>query len=131
MNVAGFLTALTAVAPWVPVGITDTRLRVFFERASIRDVDQRRLARIRIGSPRTIAGPIVLVYQDEEIDCAAKTWRLLSFDARDAENRIVKRSVPGAHAGAVLPGLAGTVGGEVVAAVCAFSLAPDGAKDTM
>lgn len=111
---------VTAVA-WIPVGISDTRLRVFFEAGSVRDQAGHRFARVRIGSPQRIAGPIVLVYQDEEFDCEARTWRLVGFDARDTDDRVVKRSRANAPPSAMLPGVAGTLGGEVIAAVCAFT----------
>lgn len=115
---------LAAAAIWVPIGVSDTRLRVFFERDSVRDHAGHRLARVRIGSPQRIAGRIVLVYQDEEIDCAARTWRLIGFDARDADDRVVKRSAAGTPPSAMLPGVPGTIGGEVIAAVCAFLPSP-------
>lgn len=110
---------LATAAAWVPVGVSDSRLRVFFEARSVRDAAGHRFARVRIGSPQRIAGPIVPVYQDEEIDCTARTWRLFGFDARDAEDRVVKRSSRLARPGTMLPGVAGTIGGEVIAAVCA------------
>ena len=104
----------------MPVGVSRSRLRVFVERASVHDVGGHRFARIRIGSPGAITGAIVLVYQDEEIDCAARAWRLLGFDAQDAEGKTVKRSAADYPAGAMLPAVAGTIGGEVVASVCAL-----------
>ena len=102
---------------WAPVGVTDSRLRVFVERPSVKVKGERRTARVRIGSPRTIAGPIVLVYQDEEIDCRARTWRLAAFDARDADGRSVRR---GASAAPAIPVVGGTIGDAVVSAVCAL-----------
>nr|WP_174280284.1 hypothetical protein [Sphingomonas bacterium] len=73
---------------------------------------------MRIGSPGTITGAIVLVYQDEEIDCAARTWRLLAFDARDADGRTVQR---GASTAPALPVTSETIGGRVVRTVCAMT----------
>lgn len=117
--IAALLVAAYAV-PWVPVGVSRSHLHVFVERASVRDAGGHRFARIRIGPPGAITGAIVLVYQDEEIDCAAKTWRLLAFDARDASGATVKRSEADHPAGAMLPAVPGTIGGEAVATVCAF-----------
>lgn len=111
--------AAAVVATWVPIGVSDSRLRVFYDRASLRAAGDHRSVRIRIGAPRRIAGPIVLVYQDEELDCRARTWRLVSFDARDADDRLVRSSPIGATPGAALPAIEGTIGGEVVRAVCA------------
>lgn len=113
---------MLAAAAWIPVGISDTRLRIFFEARSVREQAGRRFARVRIGSPQRIAGPIVLVYQDEEIDCKARTWRLIGFDARDADDRVMKRADTRKPGDAMLPGLPGTIGGEVIAAVCAYAL---------
>lgn len=112
---------LAIAAAWIPVGISDTRLRVFFDSGSVHDQAGHRFVRVRIGAPQRIAGPIVLAYQDEEIDCKARTWRLIGFDARDADDRVVNRSGTNAPPSAMLPGVAGTLGGEVIAAVCAFA----------
>lgn len=91
---------------------------MFVERVSLRVTGDRRTARVRIGSPGAISGAVVLVYQDEEIDCAGRTWRLAAFDARDADGRTVRRGVGTAPA---LPVTAGTIGDAVVAAVCAMA----------
>ena len=106
-----------APGAWVPVGVSASRLRVFVERASVRIDGARRTARIRIGSPGAIAGPIVVAYQDEEIDCRARTWRLAAFDARDEAGRVVRS---GQSAGLAFPVVAGTIGDAVVRTVCAF-----------
>lgn len=117
--IAALLAAAYAV-PWVPVGVSQSHLHVFVERASVHDASGHRFARIRIGSPGTITGAIVLVYQDEEVDCAASTWRLLAFDARDANGTTVKRSDADHPPSAMMPAVPGTIGGEAVATVCAF-----------
>ncbi|WP_375392548.1 surface-adhesin E family protein [uncultured Sphingomonas sp.] len=107
-----------AVGAWAPVGVTDSRLRVFVERSSVRVSGDRRTARVRIGSPGAIAGPIVLVYQDEEVDCRARTWRLAAYDARDADDRIVRQ---GKSAAAALPVVEGTIGEAVLSTVCTMA----------
>lgn len=113
--------AIVAPAPpahWIPVGVSRSRLRVFVDRAGLREAGGHRFARVRIGSPGAIVGAIVLVYQDEEIDCRARRWRLTGFEAQDADGKVVRREkLPPAQ---MLAANAGSIGGEVVATVCAF-----------
>lgn len=126
--IAGRLATLAAVMgampdpAWAPVGVSHSHLHIFVERASVRDDHGHRFARVRIGSPGAIAGPIVLVYQDEEVACGDQRWRLLGYDARDAAGATVERSDPATPPGAMLPAVPGTIGGEVVGTVCAFVL---------
>ena len=108
----------SAAPDWVAIGVSGSELRVFVDRKSVRDVAGLRHATVRIGSPRSIAGPIVLVYQREAFDCRAKTWRLLSYDARDADDKVVRRGTPSGPAAAMVPTSRGTIGGAVVEAVC-------------
>ena len=115
------LAATDPPGAWLPIGVSDSRLRIFVQRDSLRVYGDRRVARIRIGSPGTITGSIVLVYQDEAIDCRARSWRLVAFDARDADGRVVKR---GAVDKPTLPVVAGTIGAAVVSAVCAMPATP-------
>lgn len=113
--------AMQIAAPsWVPVGETASRLRVFVDKASVRDVDGRRHARVRIGAPHAIVGKVVLAFEDEEFDCPAHTWRLLAFEARDEDDKVIRRSPPDTAAGPMLPVVDHTIGGEVAKAVCAL-----------
>lgn len=105
---------------WVPVGQTASRLRAFVDRASVHDVDDLRRVRVRLGSPTAITGRIVLVYQDEEIDCRGHRWRQLGFEALDEDGKVVQRSSPTAAPAPLLPALEHTIGGEVARTVCAF-----------
>ena len=115
------IAPLLLTEAWIPVGLSDTRLRAFYDGASVRDVGGHRQARIRIGSPTRIAGPIVLVYQDEDIDCAARTWSLVDYDARDENDRTVNRTAPGAPPRPPVPAVVGTMGDAIMTAVCAFA----------
>ena len=115
MIAALLLAAADPPGAWASIGVTDSRLRVFIERASLRVDGDQRFARIRIGSPTSMAGAIVLGYPDEAIDCRARTWRLVAFDARDADDHIVKQ---GRATAAAIPVVAGTIGDAVVRAGC-------------
>ena len=114
------LALLAGTAMWIPVGVTGSKLRVFVDRTSVRLVGRHRFARVRLGSPGVITGSVVIVYQDEDIDCRDGTWRLVGYDARDANGRVVERRGSVKRASSALPAVAGTIGGAVVATVCAF-----------
>lgn len=102
---------------WVLVGVTNNRLRVFVERASVRRDGERRRARIRIGAAGAITGRIVLVYQDEAIDCRTRTWQLLGYDARDERDRTVKAERVAKPAVTPPPD---SLGEAVISVVCAL-----------
>ena len=114
------LAVVPATSSWVPVGMTASRLRVFVDKASLRESDGLRQVRVRLGAPTAITGRIVLVYQDEEIDCRAHRWRMLGFEAQDEDGKPVQRSSPAAAPPPMLPALDRTIGGEVTRTVCAF-----------
>lgn len=112
------LAPASAAPQWVAIGVSGSELRVFVDRHSLRDTAGLRYATVRIGSPRSIAGPVVLVYQHEAFDCRAKTWRLLSYDARDAGEKVVRRGTPTGAAAMMVPTTRGTIGSAVLEAVC-------------
>ena len=116
---AASVPALKPAPVWVPVGETALRLRVFVDRASVFDAHGLRHARIRMGSPTAITGRIVLVYQDEEFDCTGGRWRMLAFDARDENDKIVEHSIPTNPPFHPIVEL--SVGGAVAKAVCNFA----------
>lgn len=119
MIVAALL--LAAAAPqWIPVGVSQSRLRVFVDRSSLRIAQEMRAARIRIGAPGAISGKVVLVYQDERIDCARQTWRMIAYEALDDGGRTIAHSAPGARDFPTLAVAPGTIGDAVVRTVCAF-----------
>ena len=120
MIAAALALAAPAATTWVPVGITSGRLRVFVDGASLRDINGRRRVRVRLGAPTAITGRIVLVYQDEEIDCAARRWRMLGFEGRDNDDQVVERLGPAATPPPFLAAIAGTIGGEVTRTACAL-----------
>ena len=117
LPIALLIAAADPPGAWVPVGVSESRLRVFVERTSVRIDGDRRSARIRIGSPGAIAGPIVVVFQDEEVDCRERRWRLVAYDAHDAAGGVVRAGTSTAPA---VPVVAGTIGDAVVRTVCAF-----------
>lgn len=114
------LALLASAAPWIPVGVTNSKLRVFVDRASVRIVREHRFATTRLGFPGAITGSVVIVYQNEDIDCRNRTWRLIGYDARDAKGKVVEQRQFAQSDSATLPALPGTIGGEVVATVCAI-----------
>ncbi len=116
--IAVAIASAAAAASWVPVGVTDSRLRVFVDRASVRDVDGRRRARVRIGAPTAIVGRVVLVYQDEEIDCRDHRWRLLGYEAQDNNGHVLRRSADNTVPPPMLPAVDHTIGSEVIRTVC-------------
>lgn len=114
---AALLAGSDPPGAWVPVGVSGSHLRVFVERASLRVTGERRSARVRIGSPKTITGSIVVVFQDEEIDCHTHSWRLVAYEARDAAGHTVSGGRPTGAALVVVPG---TIGDQVVSTICAM-----------
>ncbi len=62
----------------------------------------------------------MLAYEDEEFDCAGRSWRLLAFEARDEDDRVVDRGPADLPSRPMLPIVEHTVGGEVARAVCAI-----------
>ncbi|WP_375381882.1 hypothetical protein [uncultured Sphingomonas sp.] len=60
----------------------------------------------------------MLVYQDEEIDCRDRKWRLLGYEAQDENGQVLRRSAVGAAPLPMLPAVDHTIGGEVVRTVC-------------
>ena len=103
MSAALALLAASVAAPnWASVGISETGLRIFIDRNSVRDVAGLRQVRVRLGSPRTIMRNIVEVRQDEEFDCTGNRWRLVGYEALDENDKVVARSAPDHARGALL-----------------------------
>lgn len=74
-----------------------------------------------MGSPRTITGRIVLVYQQQEFDCAARRWRMTGFDARDADDLTVQRK---SLDGPMLLAESGTIAARALETVCFIAKSP-------
>lgn len=66
---------------------------MFVDGRSIRRTGPIVRAIVRMGSAKPITGRIVVVYQTEEFDCAARRWRMTAFDARDEKDVTVAQRV--------------------------------------
>jgi hypothetical protein len=81
---------LAATAPiWIPVGVSNSRLRVFVDQRSVERHDGLIEAVVRLGSPTSVTGKIVIAYQSEQFDCAGRCWRLIAYEGVDAGGAII------------------------------------------
>ena len=101
------------------VGISESGLRVFIDRASIVRSGALREATVRMGSPRTIVGRIVEVHQREQFDCRRRRWRLIRFRAFDAAGATVAATKPGSPVNPAIPIASGSISSTVFEQVCA------------
>ena len=85
---------------------------------SVTVVGSTRDVMVRLGSPGTITGKIVVVQQRQEQVCAAKRWRQLSYRAFDADGNVVAQSPTGAAPTPSLPVEPDSISEAVHDAVC-------------
>ena len=122
MAVLGLALAQPAPA-WAFIGVTRSGLRMFVDRASVRGANGMVEATVRLGSPGSIVGTIVEVTERDQLDCTNGRWRMLAFEAFDADGAVVQRGGP---AGEMLPVQAGSMGEAIRDAVCAGEMTPKG-----
>ena len=103
---------------WDYIGMSQSGLRIFVDRASVMVVGSTRDVMVRLGSPGTITGKIVVVQQRQEQVCAAKRWRQLSYRAFDADGNVVAQSPTGAAPTPSLPVEPDSISEAVHDAVC-------------
>ncbi len=119
--------AAAVVAPdWELIGTSTSGLRIFVDRASVRDRGALREAGVRMGSPRVIVGRIVEVRQREQFDCRARRWRMMRFTAYDEKGAVVARTKPNAAPSALIAVTRGSISAAILEEVC--SLAPQPTK---
>lgn len=117
--IAALSLTLAQPAPaWEFIGTTNSGLRMFVDRASVRSVNDLVEATVRLGSPTRIVGDVVEVTERDQLDCARRRWRMLEFDALDAGGSVVRHGTPG---GGMLPVEAGSMGDAIRQAVCVGS----------
>jgi hypothetical protein len=98
--------------------MSQSGLRIFVDRASVATAGAIRDVMVRLGSPGTITGKVVVVQQREEQDCTAKRWRQLSYKAFDADGNVVSQSDVATPATRSLPLEPNSISEAVHDAVC-------------
>jgi hypothetical protein len=116
--------AVQQPSAWEHIGESNSGLHIFIDRASISTTGHVRRVTVRLGSPRTLVGKIVLVYQVEDVDCGSSRWRQVAFRALDEDGKVVASSAPGSPPTAFLDIQPGSISEAVLDAVC--PVAPNG-----
>ena len=111
-------TTPQAAPHWVPIGVSQSRLHLFVDQNSLKPSGTLIDATIRMGSPTSVTGKVVLVYQYEEFDCTARRWRLTGYEGVDASGAVIVRSSHKASAPPLLPVENGSMGEENLETVC-------------
>jgi len=109
-----------SASPWVPVGVSDSRLHIFVDRHSVVSRGSIVEAVVRIGSPGLIAGRIAIVYELEQFDCGRRVWRLLRYRGVDGDHRPVATRQPTVTR-PFLRVLPGTIGEATLDTVCTIA----------
>jgi hypothetical protein len=115
-----FAVLLSAgLAPlWIPVGVSGSRLHVFVDQRSVERHDGLVEAVVRIGSPTSITGKIVIVYQSEQFDCSGRRWRLTAYEGVDANGTVVSRKTRPATLPPLMPVQPNSIGYATLDTVC-------------